>query len=125
MTARRLLLIDDAEDMRELAKLFLELDGEFEVETANDAESGLAAARLQRPDAILMDVMMPEIDGVAALGMIRADPVLSDLPVILLSGTVHGPGAERLQGLDVRGVIAKPFDAAALASQVSTMLGRR
>lgn len=125
MTARRLLLIDDAEDMRELARLFLELDGEFEVETAIDAESGLAAARLQRPDAILMDVMMPGIDGIAALGMIRADAMLRDLPVILLSGTVRGPGSERLQGLDVRGVIAKPFDAAVLASQVSTMLGRR
>ena len=125
MTARRLLLIDDAEDMRELAKLFLELDGEFEVETANDAESGLAAARARRPDGILMDVMMPGIDGIAALGMIRADSALRDLPVILLSGTVRGPGAERLQGLDVRGVIAKPFDAAALAAQVSAMLGRR
>ena len=125
MTARRLLLIDDAEDMRELAKLFLELDGEFQVDTANDAESGLVAARLQRPDAILMDVMMPEIDGITALGMIRADARLRDLPVILLSGTVRGPGSERLQGLDVHGVIAKPFDAAALAGQVSTMLGRR
>lgn len=125
MTARRLLLIDDAEDMRELAKLFLELDGEFEVETASDAESGLAAVRARRPDAILMDVMMPEIDGIAALGMIRADPALRDLPVILLSGTVRGPGSERLQGLDVRGVIAKPFDAGALASQVATLLRAR
>lgn len=111
--------------MRELAKLFLELDGEFEVETADDAESGLAAARARRPHAILLDVMMPGIDGIAALGMIRADAVLRDLPVILLSGTVRGPGSERLQGLDVRGVIAKPFDAAALAAQVSTLLGRR
>ena len=125
MTARRLLLIDDAEDMRELAKLFLELDGEFEVETASDAESGLAAVRARRPDAILMDVMMPGIDGIAALGMIRADAALRDLPVILLSGTVRGPGSERLQGLDVRGVIAKPFDAGALASQVATLLRAR
>jgi Response regulators consisting of a CheY-like receiver domain and a winged-helix DNA-binding domain len=108
--------------MRELAKLFLELDGEFEVETAHDAESGLAAARVRRPDAILMDVMMPGTDGIAALGMIRRDPALRDLPVILLSGTVRGPGSERLQGLDVRGVIAKPFDAAALAGQVAALL---
>lgn len=119
---RRLLLIDDADDMRELAKLFLELDGEFAVETAHDAESGLAAARDRRPDAILMDVMMPGTDGIAALAQIRGDPVLRDLPVILLSGTVRGPGSERLQGLDVRGVIAKPFDAAALAGQVAALL---
>ncbi len=124
MTVRRLLVIDDADDMRELAKLFLEFDGTFEVATAESAAEGLASARARRPDAILLDLMMPEVDGVRALEMIRADDALSDLPVIMLSGAVHGPGAERLRGLDVHGVIAKPFDPASLAGDVAALLDR-
>ncbi len=124
MIVRRLLVIDDADDMRELAKLFLELDGTFEVDTAESANEGLAAARARRPHAILLDLMMPEVDGVAALAMIRADAGLHDVPVIMLSGAVNGPGAERLRGLDVRGVIAKPFDPASLAGDVATLLAR-
>ena len=124
MSVRRLLVIDDAEDMRELAKLFLELDGAYEEVTAGGAHEGLAEARARRPHAILLDVMMPDIDGVRALEMIRADELLRDVRVILLSGTVHGRGSERLRHLDVAGMIAKPFDPATLAGEVSALLGR-
>jgi len=119
---RRLLVIDDAEDMRELAQFFLELDGRFVVATAADADSGLAEARRLRPDGILLDVMMPDIDGVEALALIRADDALRTIPVIMLSGVVDGPGAERLHGLDVSGVIGKPFDPATLAERVTSFL---
>ena len=122
VTTRRLLVIDDAEDMRELAQFCLELDGRFVVVTTGDATSGLAEARRQRPDGILLDVMMPDVDGVEALAMIRADEVLRSIPVIMLSGVVNGPGAERLHGLDVSGVIGKPFDPATLGEQVTSLL---
>ena len=125
VSTRRLLVIDDAEDMRELAQFFLELDGQFVVVTAADASSGLSEARRQRPDAILLDVMMPDIDGLQALSLIRADETLRTIPVIMLSGVVNGPGAERLHGLDVSGVIGKPFDPATLGEQVTSLLGRR
>ena len=125
MSARRLLVIDDAEDMREIAKLFLELDGSFDVVTAGSAEEGLAEARACRPYAILLDVMMPDVDGIRTLEIIRADAALRTVPVIMLSGTVHGPGAERLHGLDVQGTIAKPFDPATLADDVSALLAGR
>ena len=122
MSTRRLLVIDDAEDMRELAQFFLELDGHFVVVTAAGAESGLAEARRHRPDGILLDVMMPDIDGVQALALIRADEALRTIPVIMLSGVVNGPGAERLHGLDVSGVIGKPYDPATLGDQVTSLL---
>lgn len=122
VSIRRLLVIDDAEDMRELAQFFLELDGQFVVSTAADALSGLAEARRQRPDGILLDVMMPDIDGLEALALIRADAALRSIPVIMLSGVVNGPGAERLHGLDVSGLIGKPFDPASLGGQVTSLL---
>lgn len=108
--------------MRELAQFFLELDGQFVVSTAADALSGLAEARRQRPDGILLDVMMPDIDGLEALALIRADAALRSIPVIMLSGVVNGPGAERLHGLDVSGLIGKPFDPASLGGQVTSLL---
>ena len=111
--------------MRELAKLFLELDDAFVVVTAGGAEEGLAEARARRPHAILLDVMMPGVDGIRTLEMIRADAVLRAIPVIMLSGAVHGPGAARLRGLDVQGMIAKPLDPATLADDVAALLDPR
>lgn len=122
MTPPRLLVIDDAEDMRELAQFCLELDERYVVVTMGDAESGLAEARRQRPDGILLDVMMPDIDGLETLVMIRADDTLRSIPVIMLSGVVNGPGAERLTGLDVNGVIGKPFDPATFGEKVTSLL---
>ena len=121
--ARRVLLIDDEADIREVAQVSLELMAGWQVLTAGSGAEGVACAAADQPDAILLDVMMPEMDGVATLQALRASPTTSHIPVIMLSAIVHGAESQRLAGLGAAGVIAKPFDALTLASQVAALLG--
>ena len=94
MSVRRVLVIDDEEDIREVARLSLELVGQYQVLTASSGRDGLDSARSHRPDAILLDVMMPDMDGPAALAELRADPSTRDIPVLFL--TAKTQQAERM-----------------------------
>ena len=83
MPARRILIVDDEDDIREVAQVSLELLGHYEVLTASCGRDGLDSARTDQPDAILLDVMMPRIDGIELLKEIRGHPLLSTLPVLV------------------------------------------
>jgi CheY-like chemotaxis protein len=123
MTARRVLIIDDDDGIREVAKMSLELVAGWEVATAGSGPEGLERARESRPEGILLDVMMPGMDGPATLSALREDAAIAETPVIFLTAKVQAAERTRFAEMDVAGLIAKPFDPMKLASQVSDLLG--
>ncbi len=114
---RRLLVIDDDPDIGDVARLALEQLGPYTVETAGSGEEGLRLALRQRPDAILLDVMMPGVDGPATLAMLRAEESLAGVPVLFLTAKAQASERDRLERLPVSGMIAKPFDPLTLAAR--------
>jgi CheY-like chemotaxis protein len=120
---RRVLVVDDSLLIREVARMSLESDGGFVVATAESGAQGLAAAVADRPDAILLDVVMPEMDGPATVQALRAHGETRGIPVVLVTGRDQEEDRRAFTELGVAGVISKPFDAAALAAQVRDVLG--
>ena len=119
---RRILIVDDEDDIREVAQVSLELVGHYDVVTAASGRDGLAAARSEQPDAILLDVMMPGMDGPATLAELRADPVTRDIPVLFLTAKTQTAERTRLAQLGAAGILTKPFDPLKLADQVADTL---
>ena len=124
---RRILIIDDEEDIREVAALSLEATVGWEIVTASSGADGLRAAASSRPvpDAILLDVMMPGMDGPTTFRRMREKPDLVDVPVLLLTAKVQGVDQRRFAGLGVSAVLFKPFNPLTLAAQISEKLGWR
>lgn len=120
---RRILLIDDADDIREVAQMCLELVGGYAVETASSGREGLSAARTNPPDAILLDVMMPGLDGLGTLEHLRYHPATKTVPVVLLTAKAQKSDRLRFAQLGVAGVLIKPFDPILFPRQVAEALG--
>jgi CheY-like chemotaxis protein len=118
-----LLVIDDDDDIREIAQLTLELGTSWRVLTASSGAEGVEQARSAKPDAILLDVMMPGLDGPATLGQLRDDEATRHIPVVFLTAKTRPAERDRLMDLGVAGVLAKPFDPMALPEQVAHLLG--
>ena len=118
----KLLMIDDEEDIRKVGLLSLERVGKFAVRQAASAAEGLAVAREDRPDVVLLDVMMPGMDGPETLIEFQRDPALKSIPVIFLTAKVQPQDVERYLGLGAVGVIQKPFDPMTLPGQVRKIL---
>lgn len=118
----RVLLVDDEPDICEIGALSLELDPDFEVRTCLSGGAALGEAAAWRPDLILLDVMMPRMDGLATLGALRTHPATEQIPVIFLTARAQ---ANQLAACDepaVLGVIVKPFDSMNLARDVRALL---
>jgi CheY-like chemotaxis protein len=120
---RRILIIDDEDDIREVAALSLESMAGWQVSTANCGAEGMRIAAAELPDAILMDVMMPAMDGPTTFREMQKMPSLAGIPVILLTAKVQGVDQRRFAGLGVTAVLFKPFDPLTLADQMSEALG--
>jgi len=120
---RRILIIDDEDDIREVAALSLEATAGWEIITANSGAKGIEVAVAQQPDAILMDVMMPEVDGPTTFRNMQQNSAISNIPVLLLTAKVQGVDQRRFAGLGVAAVLFKPFDPLTLADQISEVLG--
>lgn len=120
---RRILIIDDEDDIREVAALSLESVAGWLVSTADCAADGIKKAVEEKPDAILMDVMMPAMDGPTAFKEMQKLPEIAHIPVILLTAKVQGVDQRRFAGIGVAGVLFKPFDPIALSDEVSRTLG--
>lgn len=120
---KRLLIIDDEDDIREVAALSLEATADWTILTAASGAEGIAVAAREKPDAILMDVMMPGMDGPTTFGLMQANPATSGIPVVLLTAKVQGVDQRRFAGLGVAAVLFKPFDPLTLAAQISEALG--
>jgi CheY-like chemotaxis protein len=122
MPHRRLLIIDDEDDIREVGKLSLELTEQWTILTANGGRAGTAVAAAQAPDAILLDVMMPEMDGPTTLRVLQQHEATAAIPVIFLTAKVQAADCKRFLELGVRGIIAKPFDPLTLGRQIKAAL---
>jgi CheY-like chemotaxis protein len=120
---RRVLVVDDDDMLREVAKVSLEMVGGWDVLTAASGSEACAVAFRERPDALLLDVMMPGMDGPSTVVALRADPVTREIPVIFLTAKVGGGGHAQWDHLDVSGVIPKPFDPMSLPAEVARLLG--
>ena len=102
------LVIEDNPDNMELAVFLLESAGHM-VLSASDAEAGLALARDQLPQLILMDIQLPGMDGLKATALLKADPATSGIPVIALSALAMKGDEERIRAAGCDGYIAKPM----------------
>jgi CheY-like chemotaxis protein len=123
MAPKQILVIDDEDDIREVAQVSLELLGNWAVLTARSGQEGLRKAEAEQPDAILLDVMMPDLDGPTTFQHLQKTPGICQIPVILMTAKVQASDQRRFANLGVKGVIAKPFDPLTLADQVATTLG--
>ena len=121
--ARRILIVDDEDDIREVAQMSLEMVAGWEVIPARSGAEGVRLAAAHRPDAILLDVMMPGMDGPATAQKLREQAETASIPVILLTAKVQPADRRRFADAGVAGVLAKPFDPMELAAQVSGVLG--
>lgn len=119
---RSVLIVDDDDDVREVAAASLELTRGWEVLTASCGHEALAVAQRSAPDAILLDVMMPDMDGPTLFGMLRTDRRTCEIPVILLTAKAQAQDRQRYLRIGVRDVIAKPFDPLTLADTIAAIL---
>lgn len=116
----RVLYVDDEPDIREIAKISLDLDEGMVVETAASGKAALDLAARWRPDVILLDVMMPDLDGPSTLAELRKVAETRDIPVIFITARTQSHEIERFRALGAAAVISKPFDPMLLAAQVRT-----
>ena len=121
--SERVLVADDDPDILTVVKINFELDG-FEVDTAVDGEDALVKAMANPPNAIVLDIMMPRMDGLTALHRLRSQATTANIPIILL--TARGLPEDRVRGLELGAddYITKPFDITELAARVRAVLRR-
>jgi CheY-like chemotaxis protein len=123
MPRYRILVVDDSKLVHELARVALEAHDGWEVRCTASGAEAVALAVTEPPDAILLDVEMPELDGPQTVAALRAEPACAHSPVVFL--TAHDDPGElaRLRTLGVAGVLPKPFDATTLGDQLADLLG--
>jgi CheY-like chemotaxis protein len=120
---RRILIIDDEDDIREVAALSLEATAGWHILTASSGTEGIQLAAVEQPDAILMDVMMPGVDGPTTFRAMQVNADIAHIPVLLLTAKVQGVDQRRFADLGVAGILFKPFDPLTLAEQIRKILG--
>jgi CheY-like chemotaxis protein len=123
MTAVRILHVDDEPDIREVVELSLGLDPNLTVRSCGSGGDALAAAATWAPDLILLDVMMPTMDGPTTLTHLRQSPRTADIPVVFMTARAQPRELEHFVSLGAEGVIPKPFDPMTLAAAVRNYVG--
>ncbi|HHP7232969.1 MAG TPA: response regulator [Xenococcaceae cyanobacterium] len=120
---QKILLIDDDDDIREATQICLEITGDWEIMTASSGREGLTQAIANQPDVILLDVMMPDMDGLETFAQLQANNATKNIPVILLTAKAQ-PGEQRqFTKLKVSGVITKPYEPFDLSNRITQILG--
>ncbi|MBD2166018.1 response regulator [Calothrix membranacea FACHB-236] len=122
MTTKHILIVDDEYDIRAVAELALKTVGGWEVSTAASGSEGLVKAIAEQPDLILLDVMMPDMDGIATFQALQANPSTQQIPVILLTAKAQATEQRRFAELGVQAIITKPFKAMKLPGQIASAL---
>jgi len=116
-------VVDNEQYIQEVAKICLETVAGWKVETAGSGKEGIIKAETYQPDAILLDVMMPDMDGIATFEKLQANPLTKEIPVILLTAKIQASDRRRYAQIGINGAIAKPFNPLELAQQVAAALG--
>ncbi len=114
----RILLIEDEPDIQAIARLALEVVGGLAVACCDSGREAVAAVREFRPHLILLDVMMPDMDGPATLSALQADSHAAHVPVIFLTAKARPEEVSRYRDLGAIGVVAKPFNPMQLSLQI-------
>lgn len=117
----RILYVEDEPDIQTVARMALEMVGGFEVKICSSGEEAVCEAEDFAPDMILLDVMMPGMDGPSTLEALRKKPALADTPVAFMTAKVQPVEVAHYKSLGARDVIAKPFDPMTLADQVKAI----
>jgi DNA-binding response OmpR family regulator len=121
MTKPRVLLVDDDEDVRHMTRVALGFEG-FDIVEAADGAAGLASVRDQRPDAVVLDVMMPGLDGIDVLRELRADESLAGLPIVLLTAKAGVSAEQEGWNAGATAYLTKPFTGTALAATLRRLI---
>lgn len=120
--AIKVLIIDDEETIQSVVKMGLSLSVSWGVVSASSGQEGLNLAKEEQPNVILLDVMMPDMDGIATFKELQKKPETQDIPVIFLTAKAQTADQQQFKATGVNGVITKPFNSLHLADQISSIL---
>jgi two-component system, OmpR family, alkaline phosphatase synthesis response regulator PhoP len=118
----KVLIIDDEEDVRFVVKVSLGRIGQMQVVEAMSGEEGVALAKTEQPEFILLDMMMPGMDGLATFRALRANPETASIPIVFLTAKAMASEVRRLESLGAKAVLLKPFDPLTLAKDITAIL---
>lgn len=118
----KVILVDDEEDIRKVGRLSLEAVGHFTTAVVSSAREGFDLARSDRPDVIVMDMMMPDVDGLTALAELQSIPDLKDIPVIFMTAKAQPAEIAHYLELGAIGVVRKPFDPMTLPNEINSLM---
>ncbi|WP_435741301.1 response regulator [Nocardioides sp. SYSU DS0663] len=119
----RALVVDDDDAIRELTMVALETVAGWEVVTAEGGEPALALAVEHQPDVVVLDLMMPDMDGRTTFQRLQAQPATAHIPVVLLTAKVQVGDRQVWDDMAVAGVIPKPFNPLTLATDIAALVG--
>jgi len=122
MTIRKVLLVDDEDDIRTIGQLSLSRVGGWQTVLASSGADAVSKAAAEAPDLILLDVMMPGMDGPTTLGKLRAQEATAKTPVIFMTAKIQKQEVARYLELGAVGVIGKPFDPMTLPAEIKRLL---
>ncbi|MGD1910660.1 MAG: response regulator [Rivularia sp. (in: cyanobacteria)] len=122
MKDKCILLIDDEETIQEVVQVGIEIEAGWDVAIASSGAEGIEVAQAQKPDAILLDIMMPEMDGISTLSQLKANIKTQSIPVILLTAKTQAADKKQFQNVEIMGIITKPFNSMTLASRIAKIL---
>ncbi len=122
LTKRRVLFVDDEFDVRRVVQTCLEKIAHWTVIVAESGEEGLQKARTEHPDAIILDVMMPEMDGYQFLKLLLAQPETRSIPVVLLTAKADSLDVKQYEAMEIKGLIGKPFNPLTLHREIAAYL---
>lgn len=120
---KKILIIDNEAAIQEVTQICLQTVAGWLVIAADSGQEGLEKAAQEQPDAILLDVMMPDMDGLTTFQKLQENPATCTIPVLLLTAKVQATDRQRYAELGIREAIAKPFSPLELANQIATALG--
>lgn len=122
---KSILVVDDEEDVRALIQLGLEMKAGWNVLNASSGEEAIAIAQNQKPDVILLDLMMPDMDGKTTLQRLKSNPATQQIPVILMTAKSKYSVEESFNGLDVAAIFTKPLRPLNLPQQIIDVIGNK
>jgi CheY-like chemotaxis protein len=122
MNNKKVLVIDDDDGVREVIQICLEAVAGWNILTADSGSKGIVVAELHQPDAILLDVMMPGMDGTQTFKLLQQNEKICHIPTILLTAKAKMSEQTQFKNLGVTGVITKPFDPQNLVEQIKLIL---
>ncbi|MCU0551830.1 MAG: response regulator [Leptolyngbya sp. Prado105] len=122
MPTKRVLIIDDEETILTVVQVGIEMIVDWQVLKAGSGAEGIQTAQAEKPDVILLDMMMPEMDGISTFKALQSHTKTEHIPVILLTAKAQTAEQQQFHELGVRGVITKPFNSLQLPAQISRIL---